>query len=489
MENTTVLIVGAGPTGLTLACELARRHVAVRIIERLIEPACGSRAKGVQPRSLEILNDLGITETLIPKGYTDLPYRKYNENQLQGDVPRKIFDRKDTRYPGILLLPQYEVEAALRNKLAEFGIKVEWATELADFTQLDKEIICRLEKPGKTLPLSCQYIVGCDGGKSTVRKELKINFIGETYQTEQFWVGDVELTGLTPDAWYNWFKPGEGLVFALFPFKNSKSWQLQAPMKLDVDGNIAPPTLEDFNELFKERTQMQNVILTKSTWQSVYRINVRRAERFRERNVFLAGDACHVHSAAGGMGMNTGIQDAYNLGWKLASVINGEAKDHLLDTYEEERIPVADWLLKTTSSLHQNLKDVAKTGKGGVETMASADNTQLNINYRNSSLTVKSNDNSNTLKNGDRAPDVQLADGNWLSDQWKGIKWSVLVLGNVSIEHGDIFKTVRTCDQAVTDVYGILNGLVLIRPDGYIALMTADVNDIEHFFGQTNPNL
>ena len=472
MNHTSVLIVGAGPVGLTLACEMARRNVPHRLIERLAVPPSGSRAKGVQPRSLEILNDLGIAEKLMVDGYTELPYRKFNGNQLIGETPRSVFARNDTRYPKVLLIPQYKVEEALRTKLAELGGTVEWATELVDFTQLENGITCRLEAPNYTETVSCTYMVACDGGKSTVRKKGGINFDGETHDTEVLWVGDVQLEGLKPDAWYNWLSPEYGIAFALFPFKNSNNWQVQAVMVPDANGDVPTPTLQGFNQLFKERTQMDGITFTNSTWQSIYRVNIRRAERYKVGNIFIAGDACHVHSIAGGMGMNTGIQDAYNLGWKLAAVIHGQAGGHLLDTYEKERIPIADWLLHTTSERQKVLLRAASTGKGGFETIGTNDTTQLNLNYRDSSLSVKSEGTQSGLQTGDRAPDAQLSNGSWLSDQLSGTEWKLLIFGNIPFESTKNIKIVKADDDVLIKAYGLSGGMILVRPDGYISLIT-----------------
>ncbi|AUD01438.1 FAD-dependent monooxygenase [Spirosoma pollinicola] len=482
MNHTTVLIIGAGPVGLTLACELARRRIPFRIVERLAEPSRGSRAKALQPRSLEILNDLGIAEALMPLGYTDLPYRKFNGNELIGETPRRSFPRPDTRYPNLLLLPQYQVEQALRAKLGELGGQLEWATELVDLTQTEQGISCRLDHPNWTEALTCTYLVACDGGKSPTRKKLGIHFVGETHQTEQLWVGDVEVEGLKPDAWYNWLSPQLGLAFALFPFKESRNWQLQAVMLPDAEGNIPVPTLEGFNQLFVERTHMPGVTFTSSSWQSIYRVNIRRAERYRVGNAFLAGDACHVHAIAGGLGMNTGIQDAYNLGWKLAAVINGQASDTLLDTYGEERIPIADELLKTTAERQRGMMKAATAGKGAFDTLAAQDGTQLDLNYRNSSLTRQGETISRTVQPGDRSPDVQLADGSWLSQQLSGTRWKVVQLGQAQPEVPAQLTVINTTDQALLRAYGLTEGLVLIRPDGYIALITADVRAVKQYF-------
>jgi len=481
MNHTTVLIIGAGPVGLTLACELARRHVDFRIIERAALPPQGSRAKALQPRSLEILNDLGIAKDLMPQGYTELPFRKFNGSQLIGETPRAVFPRNDTRYPKTLLLPQPKVEAALRNKLEELGGTVEWATELADFTQQDGGIQCKLENPNWTEELTCTYMIACDGGKSTTRKKLGINFAGETHESQQLWVGDVEVEGLKPDAWYNWLSPVFGMAFALFPFKNSNTWQLQAVMPPDENGSLPMPTLEGFNQLFKERTQMEGVTFTASTWQSSYRVNIRRAEKYRVGNAFIAGDAGHVHSIAGGMGMNTGIQDAYNLAWKLAAVINGEAKDSLLDTYGEERIPIADWLLETTSHRQLVMLAGATSVKTGFDSLSTEDTTQLNLNYHGSSLSMTGLTTAKGLQAGDRAPDVQITDGSWLSDKMRGPEWKLLLFGNEQPFGAQQGLKVIKSDDMISQHYGLPDGAVLIRPDGYIALITLKASKINAY--------
>jgi 2-polyprenyl-6-methoxyphenol hydroxylase-like FAD-dependent oxidoreductase len=498
-----VLIVGAGPVGLTLACELARRDVPFRLIERAASPALSSRAKALQPRSLEILHDLGIAERLMATGTTELPYRKFAGNRMIGETPRRAFPREDTRYPKTLLLPQWQVEEALRTRLAELGGTVEWGTELTDFTVTDHGVTCRLQSldgaeeitsddpalgsSGQSAlrnphpAISCTYLIACDGGKSTTRKKLGITFAGETHQEEQLWVGDVELEGLAPDAWYNWLSPKFGLAFALFPFKGTNTWQVQAVMPPDANGQTPMPTLESFNALFRERTQMEGVTFTKSTWQSVYRVNIRRAERYRVGNAFLVGDVAHAHSIAGGMGMNTGIQDAYNLGWKLAAVLRGEADARLLDTYAEERIPIADWLLTTTSQRQQVMMNAAVAGAGSMDKIATKETTQLDLNYRDRRLSARGITTASGLQAGDRAPDVKSADGSWLSDRLRGTQWKLLVFGGQSAAIDAQLTVVPAYDPALIKAYGLSDGFVLIRPDGHVALIAPAFDEVNQY--------
>jgi 2-polyprenyl-6-methoxyphenol hydroxylase-like FAD-dependent oxidoreductase len=430
----------------------------------------------------------------MEEGYIDLPYRRYFENHFIGERARNNFSREDTRYPRILLLPQPLVEAALLTKLSELGGSVEYATELADFNQVENGVACRLENPNWTEDLQCRYMIACDGGKGSTRKKAGIQFVGETHPEEQLWVGDVEVEGLEPDAWYNWFGKKYGISCALFPFKNSTTWQIQAGIGPDKDGNIPTPTLEGFNELFKERVGMEGVHFTASSWQSIFRVNIRRADRFRVGNLFVAGDAAHVHSIAGGMGMNTGIQDAYNLAWKLAAVYHNEAGDRLLDTYGEERIPIADWTLKTTSNQQAALLNAAVSGSGGFEHLSTTDTTQLNLAYGESSLSAHGELSDNGLQAGDRAPDVQMGNDQWLSDSMNGTQWILLTFGESSGEMPvektfNKLKVVQAHDPAVNKAYGLSQGIVLIRPDKYIALISKEYVELNNYFDKVKINL
>jgi hypothetical protein len=291
--------------------------------------------------------------------------------------------------------------------------------------------------------------------------------------------------------------PTLGFGFSLCPFACSSSWQLQTIALPDAEGQLAEPGIETFSRLFAERTGMEDVTLKNATWASLYRVNIRMADRFRLGRVFIAGDAAHVHSIAGGLGMNTGIQDAYNLGWKLAHVLENQADERLLDTYEEERLPIAAWTLNISSERHRAVIESVKSGgDGGLHTSATKDTTQLNLNYRYSSLSKNLNDQASgiqegvqeTVQAGDRAPDSLLPDGRWLSDVYRGTHFTVLRSYAARAGEADGAGEADRPDDVLTKIFGNnvrafnlpgeltplfgrASAVYVIRPDGYIGLI------------------
>jgi 2-polyprenyl-6-methoxyphenol hydroxylase-like FAD-dependent oxidoreductase len=494
--NISVLIVGAGPTGLALACVLARRGVTFRIIEKAAEYFAGSRGKGLQPRTLEVLEDLGAIDRILANGRFHLPFRGYDGATVLGDHDMHA-DRvpaPDVPYASPLIVPQWRVEEILRARLAEFGGRVELATELTGFEQSADCVTVALSHAGRIEQLGAAYLVGADGGHSFVRKALGVGFEGETWKDERMLVGDVQVDGLDREHWHSWPKHAAGWV-ALCPLPSTNSFQFQAQIAADEPDE---PTLQRFQEIVDERTGQPGIRLHDATWLSLYRANVRMVDRYRMGRVFLAGDAAHVHSPAGGQGMNTGIQDAYNLGWKLGEVLAG-APAELLDTYEEERLPVAASLLGITTKLHR----ATFTGKlsdqrRGPETL------QLGINYRGSSLARDERDSPALVQAGDRAPDAPCHDSAGkpvrLFDLFRGPHFTLLAFCRGVVTQAIIqgygssvhtYTVIRAEESAgntapggaIVDIiidtaghayraYDVDAGaLVLIRPDGYIGLI------------------
>lgn len=487
----TVLVVGAGPTGLTLACELARRRIAFRLIEASPGPQPGSRGKGVQPRSLEVFDDLGIADRVLANGELAMPIRSTAPDGtviLGGAVPESLRDRPDVPYPASLITPQWRVEEALRARLAELGGAVEFGTTLVDLDQSEDHVITNVRTSGGCETITARWLVGCDGGHSLVRKQVGIDFVGETRADVRMLVADVEVDGLARDAWQMWRHP-EGLV-TLCPLPSTTAYQFQASVAPGQDPQLG---LANLQAVLERRSGRSDVRLHEPHWSSLWRANVRLAERFRSGQVFLAGDAAHIHSPAGGQGMNTGIQDAHNLGWKLAAVADG-APEKLLDSYGSERRPVAaDVLALSDARLRQTIANNAMPIRRDSST------TQLDVHYRGSVLAVDDREDSGdgpVLRAGDRAPDatgLQTNEGERrLFDLTRGAGWTLLDFGARSRQ--DLGPGVRTLwiNEApgdagtVTDPKGQLrhhfhagaDTLVLIRPDGYVGLIS-DAGDSE----------
>jgi 2-polyprenyl-6-methoxyphenol hydroxylase-like FAD-dependent oxidoreductase len=424
-QDIAVLIVGAGPTGLTLACDLARRRVSFRIVDKAPAYFAGSRGKGLQPRSLEVLDDLGVVDQILASGRFHLPFRGYDGATVIGDhdMHEGRHPTPDVPYASPLIIPQWRVEEILRNRLAEYGERVELATELIGFAQNGGGVTAKLAHSAATEEVFSRYMVGADGGHSFVRKELGVDFEGETWKNERMLVGDVRVAGLDREHWHSWPKHAAGWV-ALCPLPSTESFQFQAQVTADEPDK---PTLERFQQIVDERTGRSDIRLYDATWLSLYRANVRMVDRYRVERVFLAGDAAHVHSPAGGQGMNTGIQDAYNLGWKLGQVWSG-APSGLLDTYEEERLPVAASLLGITTKLHRQVLGGNLSGpQRGPETL------QLGINYRGHSLAHDESNSAANVHAGDRAPDAPCSNPDGTStrlfDAFRGTHFTLLAFG------------------------------------------------------------
>ena len=484
--ETTILIVGGGPTGLTLACDLARRGVNLRIVDKVPTYFAGSRGKGLQPRSLEVLEDLGIIDEILANGRFHLPFRGYDGATVLGDLDMHEGRQPtpEVPYASSLIIPQFRVEEILRKRLAEWGVHVELATELVDIEQNDETVTATLERGGLREQVAAKYVVGADGGRSFLRKHLNIGFAGETWKDERMLVGDVQVDVLDRDHWHSWPKHKDGWV-ALCPLPSTNSFQFQAQIPPEEPDE---PSLERFQQIIDERTGMPDLRLHDATWLSLYRANVRMVDRFRVDRIFLAGDAAHVHSPAGGQGMNTGMQDAYNLGWKLRAVLAG-APASLLDTYEEERLPIAAWLLGATTKLHRQVF------RSNADLHRDEQFLQLALNYRGSCLAQGDASLSTTLQPGDRAPDSPLENhlGNpvRLFDLFRGPHFTLLEFTSKAntkpgaydpaIPHYQILRSSEAPlregelsgkDEHIWKSYGVASEAVfLIRPDGYIGFI------------------
>jgi 2-polyprenyl-6-methoxyphenol hydroxylase-like FAD-dependent oxidoreductase len=307
-------------------------------------------------------------------------------------------------YESPLIIPQWRVEETLRGLLQTSGGRVELSTELVSISQDADGVTATLETNGARQQVRCRYLVAADGGRSFVRKSMQFGFEGETWEKARMFVGDVRIagpnSGLDRDHWHTWPNHPHGWL-GLCPLPSTESFQFQAGIPPAAEDE--EPSLEIFQRILEERTGRTDLKLSDATWLSLYRVNVRMVNRYRQRRVFLAGDAAHVHPPSGGQGMNTGIQDSYNLGWKLGLVLNG-ASPSLLDTYEEERLPVAASVLGISTRLSREFIAMKNYLPRSPETL------QLGISYRHSSLSRPQNSAATAVTAGDRAPDSPLRD-------------------------------------------------------------------------------
>lgn len=457
----TVLVAGAGPTGLTLAIDLARRGIAVRLIDKATQYFEGSRGDGLQPRTLEVFDDLGVVDEVLRQGRSLPLMRIYLDGKVADErrMAPILEPTPDVPYPNAWMLGQSRTEQILRDKLAEYGVRVELDTAIVGFTQNADAVTAELST-GETV--EAQYLVGADGGRSFVRKHLGIAFEGTTDESIRMLLGDVAADGLDHEYGY-WFaqaaNPMAGI--ALTPLSGGDQFQFGAPLDdVDVD-----PSAETLQELVDRYAGPGVAKLRDLTWSTVWRPNVRLAAQFRVGRVFIAGDAAHVHPPTGGQGLNTGVQDAYNLGWKLA-----DGREEVLATYETERRTNAMRVLGISEELMQKHVD------GDESAMERGENTrQLDVSYRDLS-------DSSAMTSGDRAPDAPLVDaaGNNLRlfDLLRGPQFTLLRFTPTTPSTGEHTVDVVRRDAAdgtyaspeAFDHYHAEDGdEILIRPDGYLA--------------------
>ncbi|MEO7137273.1 MAG: FAD-dependent monooxygenase [Gemmatimonadales bacterium] len=495
-----VLVVGAGPTGLMLANQLARRGVPARIIDRHAGPAIQTRALGVQARTLEIYSHLGIVQQALQLGKRATGANMWANGQRAARVPLGDIGRDLSPYPFLLILGQDDNERLLGEALRNRGMAIEWNTELVGLTQEADRVIARLKQPdGIVQDVTTAWVAGCDGARSAVRELNGIAFQGAPYE-DVFFVADVGMTGsMVPDELnvYLWRKG----FHLFFPMRGADHWRLVGivPEALRERDNL---TLEDVTPSIRKEAG-SGLTFQGCTWFSTYRIHHRRAERFRDRRCFLLGDAAHIHSPVGAQGMNTGLQDAYNLGWKLALVVSGGADPALLDSYEAERIPVAQRLLSTTDRAFALV--VSNSRAAGlfrtrivprilalamrverVRRLAFLTISQIGIRYRDSSLSQNLPGLPDAAtRAGDRFPWLRLklsADGapEDLYGKLDDTRFTLIVIGQPAPPGGvpglgDLLRVLPVPSDPVNDrelerAHIPRIAFYLLRPDGHVSL-------------------
>ena len=345
MQKVDVLVVGAGPTGLLLASELSRRGARVRLIERRTLPAEHSRALAVVPRTMEMLDQLGLANAFITRSHKAKGICFYGRDRKEAF--RSSMNELPGEFPYFLLLPQTETELLLVDYARKAGVEIERGVGFLSMVQTGQGVLATLERmDGTREQVNASYVVGCDGSRSVVRQAAGLEFNGGGYG--QSWLlADVVLDPALDPNWLHGFTSIDGPIF-FFPLPNS-IWRI---VLLRKRGKSAT-TEVSMNEIVEtlEKNHLGHLRARDPSWLAGFGIEHRRTVHIRMGRVFLCGDAAHVHSPAGGQGMNTGLGDAFNLGWKLATVIQGKAKEKLLDSYEMERMPVIDGVMRMTDQM------------------------------------------------------------------------------------------------------------------------------------------
>jgi 2-polyprenyl-6-methoxyphenol hydroxylase-like FAD-dependent oxidoreductase len=504
--DAEVLVVGAGPTGLMLANQLARRGVRPLIIDRHPGPSIQTRALGVQARTLEIYSHLGIVDQALELGKRAVGANLWAHGR-RARVPLGDIGQDLSPYPFLLILGQDDNERLLGQALEKLGIAVRWSTELVGLAQQADRVIARLKQPDGTIrEVAACWVAGCDGARSAVRELNGIEFQGAPYE-HVFFVADTEMTGPMVPNELNVYLWRDGFHL-FFPMRGPDHWRvvgiLPAALRRrdDVTLDQVLPSIQ--------REAGAGLSLRECSWFSTYRIHHRRAERFRDRRCFLLGDAAHIHSPVGAQGMNTGLQDAYNLAWKLALVTSGRASVALLDSYEEERIPVAQRLLSTTDRAFslvvsdQKLAGLLRTrvvGKamalamriGRIRELAFRTISQTGIHYRSSSL---SEGLSGVPEGGPRAGDrfpwlrLKLSPNGPAVDFFGALddtRFTLIVVGQSAppAETSGLDGLLRTQvipsdpanDRELARVRIPARAFYLLRPDGHVGLAGVEPGD------------
>ena len=462
---------------MTLAIDLARRGVSFRLIEKLDDPFRGSRGKGIQPRSQEVFEDLGILDRVVAVGGL---YPRLREYRADGDyTDTEVVEHHDPTpaepYHLPLMVPQFLTEGVMRERLLELGHRPEFSCELVGFEQDEDGVTAHLvSKAGEEIT-RVRYLVGADGGRSFVRRQLGIAFPGNTLGVRAI-VADVALAGLNRDVWHRFNEGDMERQISLCPLAGTRMFQIQGPVPLEGEVDLSA---EGLTALVARRTDRHDIHIQSVSWASAFNMNARLADRYRVGRVFLVGDAAHIHPPTGGQGLNTSVQDAYNLGWKLGAVASG-APDALLDSYESERRPVAAGMLGLATKLLDALK------RGDMRRGREAH--QLDIGYVESMIALEKPLRSGGLLAGDRAPDAPIRGAagqpTRLFELFKGPHWTLIGYEGahdlVPPRTGLHIHTFGPQGDLIDDAghfraaYALAPGdWVLVRPDGYVGAIIA----------------
>ena len=492
---TDVLIVGAGPTGLALTCQLIRYGVDFVIIDKKETTTPYSKAIGVQARTLEIYEQIGLADKLIAQGLIAEKARMFAGGKLRGEIEFNELGKGMSPYPYVLLVEQGKHEALVYDHIKRQGKDIRWQCELESFKQDADGVSATIKTAlGETETIKAKYLVGCDGSKSLVRHALGLTFEGSTFE-RLFYVADVQIEwAFGHDALQGCLMRNSLLAF--FPMTGEKQYRIVGTFPQEFERDEGDVLYDEIEERIRLDAEI-DFDITKVNWFSTYKVHTRHVNKFAIGRCFLAGDSAHIHTPAGAQGMNTGIQDSYNLAWKMALVLQGKANEKLLDSYNTERLENAHNLMETTDRFFNLVASpnpffvffrlyifpyIANLAfnLNAVKRFVFPRISQIAINYRSSLLSK--NRGVFKVKAGDRMPYFEVYNQS-IYDRMHEAKFHLLVFG------GDGFATVDDDLEELLDVRNLalttevaeIFGsdkpfIALLRPDNYIGLISNDIS-------------
>jgi 2-polyprenyl-6-methoxyphenol hydroxylase-like FAD-dependent oxidoreductase len=501
--KTDVVIIGAGPTGLSLACQLVRHGVDFVIVDQNEGVTPYSKAIGVHARTLEIYEQIGLAQRAVEQGTIARRVRMLAGGEVRGEMDLSNIGEGLSPYPFVLMLEQSKNERLLYEYLQSQQREVFWRTALDSFSQEDGGVTARVKTAdGASRTVDAQYLVGCDGAKSQTRHALGLRFEGSTFE-RMFYVADAQVDWqFSHNALHVCFAKDSFVVF--FPLKGDRRYRIVGVFPEAFAKDEGDILYEEIEQRVKDEAEL-DLDIHDVEWFSTYKVHTRHVNKFSAGRCFLAGDAAHIHSPAGAQGMNTGIQDGYNLAWKMAFALQGKAQESLLETYNEERLENARHLLQTTDRMFQFaagsdwfleflrtnvLPSVAKyilsfnTVKRFIFPLVS----QIGITYRHSTLSQHAGDEGFKIKAGDRLP-YFLVDGQSIYNRLHQPRFHWLVFSHdqnlsqtlrAELESRDAewidFHTVPP-DPKVAEIFGTDQAFhLLLRPDNYIGFISAEIS-------------
>ena len=488
--KTSVLISGAGPTGLTLALQLSILGIDYIIIDKKDGITKLTKAIGIQARTLELYDDIGVVKEFLKLGKINESGQIIVKGKVKGSINLKELGTGLSPYPYLFSLTQDKTETVLYNKIKELGGDVSWNTEMVDFDDSSDGVTAVVkDSKGAETKIESRYLVGCDGASSFVRKHLGLDFGGSTFM-RYFYVIDAKVESqINMDHNFNaCITSGSFCMFIPLP---GDRFRIIGSLPAGYD-EPEEMTLEKI----LERVDIDSGLgadISDIGWHSTYKVHSRKVDRFRDGNCFVAGDAAHVHSPAGGQGMNTGIQDAYNLAWKLSMVLKNQANDAVLDSYNQEREKVAQNLLSSTDrAFYLIAGENPILGMLRVRVLPLISQlafnsriikkrffpimSQTGISYSDSDLNIKSS--INKIKSGDRFPYWTTENGESIYELLKNNNWKIITNSEVDVELPDWVET-KSVSELPEHIFGALSDCyILVRPDNHISYIGTDLEQV-----------